>query len=150
MAASPLKQVVGTASALTVTGLSSLAAANYAVSASYSNANQQSDLIPELNVTASAATSGNQQAVLFAQASFDGGTTWQGGPTSGSSTTDEQNLTLVGYVPLKSTAPGPKAFSTAAAFGFLPPLVRYVVKNDCGVALSAGTLKVSELSYTVG
>lgn len=145
------KQVVAAPAALTVTGLGTLAAGTYAVSASYNcTTNQPLDLLAELSITPNGTTTGNQQAVLFAQASLDG-TTWQSGPTSGTTTTDEGNLKFLGAVPLK-TASGAQVdpFSVAAAYGgVLPPYIRFVIKNDCGVAFSAGTLRAAEVSATV-
>lgn len=146
---STVKQVVSAPVALPCAGLPTLAASTYVTSNAYANANQQSDLLVELTVQASAAPTGNQQVVLFAQASLDGAA-WQGGPGSGTTTTDEGVLTLVGVITLKSTNAEARTFSTAAAFGFLPPNVRFVAKNDCGVTLSAGTLRTSESSLTVG
>jgi hypothetical protein len=144
------KQIISAPAALTVTGLSTLAAATYVTSAQYSNVNQQSDLLAELAITPGT-TAGNQQAVLFAQASYDGGTTWQSGPGSGTTATDEPNLTQLGTLSLKTAAGAQdRTFSVAAAFGgILPPMVRFVVKNDSGVAFTAGTLRTMEVSYTV-
>jgi hypothetical protein len=146
-----VKQVVGTATALTVTGLSTLASGTYVTSATYNcTTNQPLDLFAELNVTPNGTTTGNQQAVLFAQGSLDG-TTWQSGPGSGTTTTDEGDLTFIGALPLK-TASGAqvKAFGVSAAYGgSLPPYVRFVVKNDCGVAFSAGSMRTTEISATV-
>lgn len=146
---STVKQVTSAPAALTCAGLATLNAGTYVTSNAYANTNQQSDLLVELTVQASATPNGNQQVVLFAQASLDG-TAWQGGPGSGATTTDEGVLTLVGVISLKSTNALPKTFSTAAAFGFLPPYVRFVVKNDAGVALVNSGLRTSEYSVTVG
>lgn len=145
-----VKQVVGSKSALAVTGLATLANATYAVSAVKDNtASQPLDLLVELSVTPGT-VAGNKQAVLFAKASLDG-TAYQSGPESGTTVTDEPDLTLIGVLPLNTSAAAQtKMFAVAAAFGgVLPPYLKFVVKNDSGVAFAAGTLNVSEVSGTV-
>jgi hypothetical protein len=146
-----VKQVVAAPAALTVTGLSTLAAGTYVTGPTVNNTtNQPLDSLAELSATPNGTTTGNQQAVLFAQASLDGAT-WQSGPGSGTTTTDESDLTFIGALPLK-TASGAqtKQFSVAAAYGgTLPPYYRLVVKNDCGVAFSAGSIRTAEVSATV-
>jgi hypothetical protein len=149
---STVKQPVAAAASLTVTGLSSLAAATYVTSATYNNTtNAPLDVFAELSATPTGTPTGNMQLVLFAQASLDG-TTWQTGPGSGTTTTDESDLTFIGTLPLRSVSTAQlKTFSTALAFGgVLPPYHRYVVKNDCGVTLSAGAMRTAEVSATVG
>lgn len=146
---STVKQVVGSFSAVTVTGLSTLASANYAQSADVNNTtNQPIDLMVMLEATPGT-VSGNKQAIVFAQASD--GTDYQTGPTSGTTTTDEPVLTYIGTLPLPSNSTQQrKYFGVAAAFGgVLPPHLKFVIKNDCGVAFSAAALKVAEVSATV-
>lgn len=145
-----VKQVVGTKTALTVTGLATLASGTYVTSAVYNNTtNQPLDVMVEAAITPGT-TTGNKQAVIFAQASYDN-SVFQSGPGSGTTTTDESDLTLVGVVPLNTAAGAQvKSFSTALAYGgVLPPYVRYVVKNDSGVAFTNGALNTAEISATV-
>lgn len=145
-----VKLVAGTRTSLTVTGLSTLASATYAVSSAYNNTtNQPLDLLVEFSATPGT-VSGNKQGMLFAIASLDN-SAYQTGPTSGTSATDEPDLTFIGALPLNSnTTTQTKIFSVAAAFnGILPPYLKFVVRNDSGAAFTAGTLFTSEMSATV-
>lgn len=145
-----VKQIVGTKAAVTVTGLSTLANNTYCVSNAVDNtANDPLDLLVELAITPGT-VSGNKQAVLFAQASLDG-STYQTGPTSGTSATNEPNLKRLGVLPLNTNASAQVGvFSVASAYGgALPPYVKFVVRNESGAAFSAATLNVSEVSATV-
>ncbi|HEV2612535.1 MAG TPA: hypothetical protein VGU61_19895 [Noviherbaspirillum sp.] len=145
-----VKQEVGTRTALTATGLSTLASATYVASNVLDvSANDPLDVIVELAITPGT-VAGNKQAVLFAQASLDN-TNFQTGPASGTTTTDEAVLTLIGTLPLPTNATlQRKAFSVAAAFGgVLPPYLKFVVKNDSGAAFTTGTIHTAEVSGTV-
>lgn len=147
---STTKQPVVNRASLTSASLATLAAATYCVSSNKDNtANNPLDVVVELSATTTNTPIGNKQVVLFCQASYDGGTTWQSGPTSGTTTTSEPNLTWLGTL-LLPTASGAesKSFSVAAGYGFLPPMVRFVTKNDLGVALTAGTLFTEEVTST--
>jgi hypothetical protein len=147
---STVKSVAGTRTSLTVTGLSTLASATYVASAVKDNtANQPLDILVELAITPGT-VSGNKQAVLFASASLDN-TNFQSGPTSGTTTTDEPDLTFIGVLPLNTnSAAQTKLFSVASAYGgVLPPYLKFVVKNDSGAAFTAGTVFTSEISGTV-
>lgn len=137
--------------ALASASLATLASATYCVSSSYNaGTNDPIDLMIEAVIGTTNTPTGNKQAVVFAQASYDGGTTWQSGPTSGTTTTDEPDLTFLGTVPVNSAGTHVKSFSAASAYGgVVPPLVRIVVKNDLGVALTTGTLATIEISGTV-
>ncbi|MEY8688451.1 MAG: hypothetical protein AB9M53_01045 [Leptothrix sp. (in: b-proteobacteria)] len=142
----------GAKSALTVAGLSTLASATYALSSAYSlTTNNPIDLAVEVSVATTNAPTGNQQVVVFAQASYDGGVTWQSGPTSGTTVTDEPDLTFIGTVPVRTASvTHTKQFTVAQAYGGNPPpLVRFVLKNDLGVALTSAAVATSEASATV-
>lgn len=145
-----VKQVAGSRTSLTVTGLSTLASATYVASAAYNNTtNQPLDLLVELAVTPGT-VSGNKQALLFAKASIDG-TNYSTGPESGTTTTDEPDLVFIGVLPLNtnSTAQA-RIFSVSSSFGgVLPPYLKFIVKNDSGAAFTAGTVHTSEISATV-
>lgn len=144
-----INPTAGTLTSLTSSSLGTLAAGNYCVSNSYNcNTNKPVDLLVETTVATTNTPAGNKQVVVFAQASFDGGTTWQTGPTSGSTTTDEPLLTYLGTIPLQTASVTErKAFSVASAFGgILPPMVRIIHKNDLGVALTTGTVATVEIS----
>jgi len=144
-----IKQVVGTRTALTITGFSTLAAATYVASAAYTaNTNQPIDVVIEVSATTTNAAAVNKQVVVFAQASLDG-TNYQTGPTSGTTITAETDLTFIGTVPVNDTNAHTKTFSIAQAFGYVPYGFKIILKNDLGVALTAGTVFTSEISQTV-
>lgn len=141
-----VKQVVGTRTALTVTGLSTLTNGSYATSNAKDNTtNQPLDVLVELSVTPGT-VAGNKQALLFAIASLDN-SNYQ----TGANSTDEADMTFIGSLPLNSSSTAQmKVFSTALAYGgSLPPYVKYVVKNDSGAAFTAGTINTAEVSATV-
>jgi hypothetical protein len=146
-----IKTHAGTKTALTSASLATLASATYCVSSAYNaSTNDPIDLVIEAVIGTTNAPTGNKQAVIFAQASYDNGTTWQSGPTSGTTTTDEPDLTFLGTVPVSAAGTHVKSFSVAAAYGgIVPPMVRIVVKNDLGVALTTGTLATIEYSGSV-
>ncbi|MBC2668770.1 hypothetical protein ACFOON_15110 [Novosphingobium piscinae] len=130
--------IVGTRTALTTTALNSLAAGAY-VSAGVINHTDNDPLDVLLEVQATPGTvSGNRQLVIFAQGSLDG-TSFETGPTSGTTTTDEPNLRFIGVLPLTSNATlQMDLFSLAAAYGgVLPAQTRIVIKNESGAALAA-------------
>lgn len=144
---STVKQVVGSRTSVTVSGLSTLASAGYATSSTVNNTtNQPLDLLVELAATPGT-TTGNMQAVLYAQASLDG-TNWQSGA---STSADEADATLIGILPLAVNSTLQRLiFPVAINYGgILPPYIRFVVKNDSGAAFTAGTIYVSEVSTTV-
>lgn len=130
--------VVGTRTSLTTSAMDSLASATY-VSAGTLNhtTNDPIDVLIEVKVTPGT-VSGNKQAVVFAQASLDG-TNFESGPTSGTTTTDEPNLTFIGTVPCNTNSTAQTGvFSLAAAFGgVLPQQTKIIIKNDTGAALAA-------------
>lgn len=145
-----VKQAVGARTAVTVTGLATLANVTYAVSAVVNNTtNQPLDLLVELAVTAGA-VAGNKQALLFAKASLDN-TNYTSGPETGTTVTDEPDLVLIGILPCLTASGAQRGiYSVAEAFGgVLPPYLKFVVKNDSGAAFTAGTLSISEVSSTV-
>jgi hypothetical protein len=149
---STVKPVAGTKTSLTSSSLATLASATYCVSSTYNNTtNSPVDLIVEVTAATTNTPAGNKQLAVFAQASYDAGTTWQTGPTSGTTTTDEPLLTFLGVLPIQTASvTETKAFPVAPAYcGNLPPYMRIVVKNDLGVALTSGTLSTIEQSVTV-
>lgn len=103
-----------------------------------------------LEVSATPGTvSGNKQLVVFAQKSLDG-TNFETGPTSGTTTTDEPDLTFIGVVPLLTNSTlQRKTFSLAQAFGTLPFAAKIICKNDSGAALASGSVEYSEVTTTV-
>jgi hypothetical protein len=103
-----------------------------------------------LEVSATPGTvSGNKQLVVFAQKSLDG-TNFETGPTSGTTTTDEPVLTLIGVVPMPSNSTlQRKIFDLSQAFGTLPYACKIICKNDSGAALASGSVEYSEVTTTV-
>ena len=103
-----------------------------------------------LEVSATPGTvSGNKQLVVFAQRSLDG-TNFETGPSSGTTTTDEPNLTFIGVLPLATNSTlQRKTFNLAQAFGTLPYACKIICKNDSGAALASGSVEYSEVTTTV-
>lgn len=145
-----IKQVVGARTALTVTGLSTLASGTYATSAAYpANTNQPLDVIVEVDVATTNTPAGNKQLAVFVQESLDG-TNFRSGPGSGTTTTDEPNLRFLGTVPMNSvTTTQIGTFSVAQALGYCPYAFKIVLKNDLGVSLTSGTAYTAEISSNV-
>lgn len=145
-----ITQTVNTRTSLTVTGLSTLASGTYVTSATYTpNTNKPLDVIIEVDVATTNTPAGNKQVVVFVQESLDG-TNFRSGPGSGTTTTDEPNLRLLGTVPMNSvTTTQIGTFSVAQALGYCPYAFKVVIKNDLGVALTSGTAFTSEISSTV-
>lgn len=102
------------------------------------NTNQPVDCFLEVNATAGASVGAGKQLVVFAKPSLDG-TNFTSGPETGTSTTDETNLTFVGVLPLNTaTAAQSGIFDLAAAYdGSLPYASKIIVKNDTGATLSS-------------
>jgi hypothetical protein len=88
----------------------------------------------EVSLQASAATSGNKQALLYVRSSLDG-TNFSAAPSS----TQAVNSRFLGYVSLPdTTAVRSISFAVSPLFsGALPQKVEPYLMNDCGVALAA-------------
>ena len=140
--------VQGARTALNVSGLATLASVTYCVSDALNNTtNDPLDVLVEVAVATTNTPAGNKQAVVFAKASLDG-TNYQSGPESGTTTTDEPDLTPLGVVPVgTATTTHRKVFSLAAAFGgSVPEYAKIVIKNELGVALTSGSVYTSEIT----
>ena len=145
---STVTQAVGTRTNLG--SLGTLASATY-LNAGTLTFNTNKPLDVEIEVSATPGTvSGNKQLVVFAQKSLDG-TNFETGPTSGTTTTDEPNLSYVGVLPLNTNSTlQRKVFSLRAVFGgVLPYAAKIIVKNDSGAALASGSVEYSEVTTTV-
>lgn len=146
-----IKQVVGTRTALTVTGLSTLANTTYVVSSAYNcTTNQPLDAIVEIAVaTTNTPLAYNKQVLAFVIESLDN-TNYRSGPTSGTTTTDEPNLKFLGAVPVNSTSTTEMAtFSIVQALGYVPAYFKVVIKNETGLTLTSGTVYTSEIQSVV-
>lgn len=145
---STITQAVGTRTNLG--SLGTLAAGTYlAVGTITHNTNKPLEV--ELEVSATPGTvSGNKQLVVFAKQSLDG-TYFGTGPESGTTTTDETNLTFLGTLPLNSNATLQRGvFRLSAAYGGpLPYASKIIVKNDSGAALASGSVEFSEVTTTI-
>lgn len=145
---STITQAVGTRTNLG--SLGTLASATYLnVGTLTFNTNKPLDV--EIEVSATPGTvSGNKQLVVFAQKSLDG-TNFETGPTSGTTTTDEPNLSWIGTLLLNTNSTlQRKVMSLSAAFGgSLPYAAKIIVKNDSGAALASGSVEYSEVTTTV-
>lgn len=144
------KNPVGTRISLAFTGLATLASGTYVASSSaYDCAvNQPIDVVVEVDAATTNTPAGNKQLVVFVQESLDG-TNYRSGPTSGTATTREANLRLLGIVPLTTASTTEIAtFSVFAALRYVPAKFFVVIKNDLGVALTSGTVWTSEISST--
>lgn len=144
-----IKSEVQTASALTVTGFSTLnpASSLYVVSAEINHAtNDPLDVLIDVTATTGTTPTGNKQIVVFAKGSLDG-TNFGSGPESATTaTTNESDLHFVGSLPMNDTTAHRKIFSLAAAYGgVLPARTKLVLKNDLGVTLTAGSVQISEV-----
>ena len=137
--------VNGARTVLTSTGFSTLASATYIATSAYTTAGEL-DVIIEVTAATTNTPAGNFQVVVFATASLDG-TNYQSGPVSGTTATDEGDLTYLGVLPVNTTATTErKTFSLFNAFGYVPYSFKVVLKNDLGVALTSGTVYTSAIT----
>jgi hypothetical protein len=145
-----IRPVVGTNTSLTVTGLSTLASATYVASNSINlTTNDPEDLLLDATVATTNTPGTNKQVVVFAQVSDDG-SNWSTGPSSGTTTTDEPDLYVVGVIAVNTASTNHrKWFSLASALGFMPKYVRFVFKNDLNVALTSATVNYAEVQRSI-
>src|SRR5512133_3768064 len=145
-----LRPIIGTNTSLTVTGLGTLASATYVASASVNlTTNDPEDILLDVSCTTTNTPTGNKQVLVFAQVSDDG-SNWSSGPTSGTSATDEADLYPVGIIAMNSASTAHrKTFSVLAQLGFVPKYVRFVFRNDLGVALTSATVNYAEVQRSI-
>jgi hypothetical protein len=131
----------------TSTSLSTLASATYVVNTTAYDCttNKPDDVIIEVDAATTNTPAGNKQLVIFISESTDG-TNYRSGPTSGTTTTREPNLLQMGVLPITtaSTTENTK-FSVKRALGYRPNYFKIIIKNDLGVALTAGTVWTAEV-----
>ncbi len=133
-----ITQIVGSRTSLTTSAMDSLANGTYVSCGTINHTtNDPLDVLIEVKATPGT-VSGNKQLVVFAKGSLDG-TNFESGPESGTTTTDEPNLTFIGTVPLGTNSTAQTGiFSLAMAFGgVLPQQTKIIVRNDSGAALAA-------------
>lgn len=145
-----VKQIVGTRNSLTVTGFATLASATYVASDAYNaGTGDPIDVVVEVHAATTNTPAGNKQVVVFLQESLDG-TNFRSGPTSGTTTTNEPNLLLLGTIPMNAASTTQIAtFSIMQALGYVPLQFKLVIKNDLGVALTGGNAYTAEISETI-
>lgn len=101
------------------------------------------DVTFEVELNANGTPSGNKQLVLFAKFSLDN-SNFGSGPESGTTTTEEADLHLIGVVPCNDTNDHRKFFNLVGL-----PVARYmklVAKNDLGVALTSGNVYRADIT----
>ena len=121
---STVKQVVGTRTSLpfTGTGLSTLASATYVQNTTSFDCttNQPLDVIVEADIATTNTPTGNKQVVVFISESLDG-TNYRSGPTSGTTTTREPNLRMLGVLPVTTASTTEIGqFSVLNVLGYVP------------------------------
>lgn len=138
----------GTRTSLTTSAMDSLASATY-VSCGTINVSATSPVDVAVEVTVTPGTvSSDKGCYVFIKASFDN-SNFTTGPESGTTTTDEPNLHLIGFVPCNTNSTQQrKVFSVASVLGFVPPYFKVIVKNATGAALAASGHSVYYSSYT--
>lgn len=146
-----LSTTLGSASALTVTGLSTLASANYATSdAIDTSVRTVADIEVEALITVGT-VSGNKQIVVFAIGSDDG-SEYESQNSSATDATHDANMRWVCIIPAPANSEQLKRkFLLAAAFGYVLPAnsVKLVFKNDTGAAFSAATVNTRTVTHSV-
>jgi hypothetical protein len=129
-----MANALGTTTALS-SNANSLAAGSYVSlgAIDFTSAPPHECLI-EVSLQASAATSGNAQAVIYVRSSLDG-TNFSVAPSS----TDAVNSRFLGALKLPdTTARRSLAFPISPLFGgALPQKIEVYILNDCGVALAS-------------
>jgi hypothetical protein len=145
---STFKPVVQAKAAVTLT-TTTLTTLGYSVSdVINTTANNPYSVIVEVSATTAGTTiTGNAQLVVFAVASLDG-TNWSG-TTAAASATVEGAWNFVGTVPTPSISQTyTKDFPLEQAFGFVPPYVKLILKNDSGQTLSSESINKAEVFAT--
>lgn len=144
---STVSAVQGTRTALTVTGLATLAAGTFVASSAYNaSTNDPLEVLVEVALATTNTPSDPFKVDVFIQASLDG-TNFTSGPTSGTDTTDIADLHYLGSVPMSSaTTTHRKVFPVSPLFGgVLPAQFKVVLLNNIGVALTSGTVYTAEV-----
>lgn len=144
-----VKQVVGSRTAQS-SGIATLVNGSYTATSSISTTtNQPVDVVVEVEAATTGAVASPFQLSVFLQESLDG-TNFRSGPVSGSTTTDEPDLLLLGTIPMNTnTTTHRGSFSIFQALGYVPAAYKVVVKNGAGAALTSGGIYTTEISQTV-
>ena len=138
----------GTRTNLTTTAMNSLASATY-VSCGIIDTHTLGaiDLVVEVEVTPGTVTAPSG-CYVFAKASFDG-SNYGTGPESGTTTTDEPNLKILGFLPCNTNSTLERgSFNVKDALGVIPPYLKIIIKNTTGAALASSGHAVNYTTYT--
>ena len=129
--------------------LNSLASATYvAATAVDISSVDATDLMIQVEITPGTVSS-DKAVYVYLKCSWDG-TNYSSGPTSGTTTTDEPNLYLLGAVPCNTNSTLQRnQFTTKAVLGFVPPWFQVVYKNATGASL-AGSGNASSYATQTG
>ena len=122
----------------TVTGANSLANATYVLLDTVDlTAVNPVDEIVELQVTPGTVSGYYKQVQVYVKASLDG-TNYTSGPESGTTTTDDPNLYMLGFIPCGTNSTAQKkVFSLRNALGFIPAKYKIIIFNNTGAALAS-------------
>lgn len=147
---STFNPTIGTRTSLSFTGtaLSTLASATYVKNTTAYNCdtNKPMNVVVEVEAATTNTPSGNKQLLVFIKESLDG-TNFREGPESGTTATRENNLRLLGVLPITTASTTERGFfDIFSILGFIPKSFFVVIKNDLGVALTAGVAFTSEVS----
>jgi len=133
------------------TDLSTLASATYVANTTAYDCtvNKPDDVIIEVNVGTTNTPTGLKQVSVFIIESIDN-SSFRSGPTSGTTTTKEPNLCFLGVVPvLTNSGTEVGFFSIRDQLRFRPNYFKIIIKNETGVALTAGTVWTAEVQTVV-
>ena len=144
------KLEVQTASDITPAGYTTLASATYvATSGQNAGTNDPVDVLVTVTAASTNVIASLKQLAVFVQVSIDG-TNYTTGPTSGTTTTDEPDLIPLGVVPMNVASTDHRmTFSMRREIGYIPTHYKIVAKNEIGVAMTSGSIKVSEVFETI-
>lgn len=146
-----MPQIVGTRQILTTSPFGLMGSGVYkALTNVYEpHINHPLDAILEVTVDASSmsAPAGDKQIIVYAKASFDG-SIWQSGPESGTDDTEAEQLTRLGSLLVPTQTVHTAQFPIGQIFGWLPPYIKIILKNSCGVSVPSGTVSISVAEIT--
>lgn len=128
-----------------ILNLGTLASATYVASTSQDlTAAIPLDKTIQVECVPNGTPTGNKQLIIFAQLSLDN-SAFTTGPTSGTTTTDENQLYWVGTLPVTTSAQTHRKMLSLSSL----PVARYiklVAKNDMGVALTSGNIYWADIT----
>jgi hypothetical protein len=146
-----INPTLGTRTAVTVTGYSTMASATYVVSDTITpNTNKPVDVIIEVNAGTTNTPSGNNKQVkVFAKTSLDA-INFTSGPESGISTTHEENLKYLGVVGVKAAQVVTSCTGTSGQNTIVLTSATGIAPGDLvtGTGIGAGARVISIVTLT--